>query len=383
MRRWIGSVVVVAMLLGGCGTGAHGGRETQSGDAAEIRQQDGGSPLPIPVPEAVQDQDAGPGGLTQGKPPEMPPPASFDPAAETPAPGEPVYGPPLPPPEPSPAAAANPPPPPPTPAPATPQSSTSAAAAKAQKTGAAARKKSRDQSAEQQLTGKQSSRSGTIGKTTSLTELRRKYEGSFIFQGKTDRKQIALTFDDAPDTQYTPQVLDILKRYKVKATFFVVGYRAAEHPEVVKRIVREGHIIGNHSYGHAQLKKLPQSKFIREIEKSEQVLSPLAGYTPRLVRPPYGAVNEDELSWLKDNGYLTVNWNVDPEDWRGHSKDMVLKRTLDAAGPGAIILMHSATGDGGSLQGTVDALPDVIETLRGKGYELVPLTELLQTKKSK
>ncbi len=216
-----------------------------------------------------------------------------------------------------------------------------------------------------------------------MSELRRKYGDSFIFQGKADRKQVALTFDDAPDVTFTPKVLDILKQHKVKATFFVVGYRAVEHPEVVRRIVREGHVIGNHSYGHSLLKKLPSSKFVQEIQKSEQVLSPLAGYTPRLIRPPYGAVSDEELAWLKENGYLTVNWNVDPEDWRGHSKDVVLKRTLDTAGPGAIILMHSATGKGGSLQGTVDALPGIIEGLRSKGYDLVTLPELLETKKSK
>lgn len=220
-------------------------------------------------------------------------------------------------------------------------------------------------------------------KNLTLAELRQKYSGSFIFQGSTAERRIALTFDDAPDTVYTPQVLDILKRYQVKATFFVVGYRASLHPDTVRRIVREGHVVGNHSYGHSQLKKLPRSKFIQEVEKAERVLAPLAGYKPRLIRPPYGAVNDEELAWLADQGYLTVNWNVDPEDWRGFSKDVILQRSLHAAGPGSIILMHSATGTGGSLEGTVEALPDLIEGLRSKGYELVTLPVLLQSSKSK
>lgn len=221
------------------------------------------------------------------------------------------------------------------------------------------------------------------GKAGSLTELRRKYADSFIFSGRSGKRQIALTFDDAPDTLYTPRVLDILKKNNVKATFFIVGSRAEQHPDIVKRIAREGHVIGNHSYGHALLKKLPQEKFIEEIEHTQKVLAPLAGYTPRLVRPPYGAVNDDELAWLKEQGYLTVNWNVDPEDWKGTAGSEVLRRSIQGAGPGSIILMHSATGQGGSLQGTIDALPGMIEALRGKGFELVTLPDLLQTSKAK
>lgn len=217
----------------------------------------------------------------------------------------------------------------------------------------------------------------------SLTELRRKYADTFIFQGKSGKKQIALTFDDAPDTHYTPKVLEILRKNGVKATFFIVGQRAATYPDMVKRIIREGHVIGNHSYDHAQLKKLSQERFIRQIQQTEDVLTPLAGYTPRLVRPPYGAVNDAELAWLKEQGYLTVNWNVDPQDWKGVSGSEVLKCSMDGAAPGAIILMHSAIGQGGSLQGTIDALPGLIEGLQGKGYQLVTLPELLQTKKSK
>lgn len=241
----------------------------------------------------------------------------------------------------------------------------------------------KDKPAAKTAQGGQKQQAAAARGSSSLTELRRKYKDSFIFQGSTAKKQIALTFDDAPDDLYTPQVLEILRKNGVKATFFVLGSQAAEHPDMVRRIAREGHVVGNHSYGHAQLKKLSQEKFIDEIVKSEQVLKPLIGYTPRLVRPPYGAVNDEELAWLVEQGYLTVNWNVDPEDWKGKAGSEILQRSLDTAGPGSIILMHSATGPGGNLQGTVDALPGLIEALRGKGYELVTLPELLQTKKAK
>ena len=237
----------------------------------------------------------------------------------------------------------------------------------------------------EQAAGRSKAHSGSAGaaKVHSLTELRQKYADSFIFRGSSTKQQIALTFDDAPDTLYTPQVLDILKKHNVKATFFVIGKLAEKHPDIVKRIAREGHVLGNHTYNHAQLKKLTMDKFIEDIEKSEAALSPLAGYTPRLIRPPYGAVSDDELAWLKDEGYLTVNWNVDPEDWRGVSGEQVLKRSMEAAKPGAIILMHCATGPDGSLQGTIDALPELISGLRAKGYELVTLPQLLETNKGK
>lgn len=211
----------------------------------------------------------------------------------------------------------------------------------------------------------------------SLVELRQKYAETFIFEGNRNRNQIALTFDDAPDSLYTPQILDILKQYGVKATFFIVGYRAEEHPDVVRRIVREGHAIGNHSYSHAQLNKLTTADFIRELERTERILAKLVGYAPKMVRPPYGAIRDDQLAWLAENRYLTVNWNVDPEDWKGLSKTAITNHVLSAAKAGSIILMHSGTGQGGDLSGGVAALPEIIEKLTGKGYELVPLTEML------
>lgn len=268
-------------------------------------------------------------------------------------------------------------------APPSPEAKSSAAPAAAKK---AAPKKDKPAGARkaEQAAGRGKAQSGAgAAKAYSLTELRQKYADSFIFRGSSGKQQIALTFDDAPDTLYTPKVLDILKKHNVKATFFVIGKLAEQHPDVVKRIAREGHVLGNHTYNHAQLKKLSMDKFIEDIEKSEAALSPLAGYAPRLIRPPYGAVTDEELAWLKEAGYLTVNWNVDPEDWRGVSGEQVLKRSMEAANPGAIILMHCATGPDGNLQGTLDALPELIAGLQAKGYELVTLPQLLETTKGK
>lgn len=205
----------------------------------------------------------------------------------------------------------------------------------------------------------------------------------FVFHGRTNKKQVALTFDDAPDNQFTPQLLNILQRYRVKATFFVVGYRVAQYPEMLKRIARDGHVVGNHTYHHPQLNKLSSDRFQQEILRNEETIRPIVGYTPKLVRPPYGAITDQELHWLGERHYLVVNWNVDPEDWRGHGKDQIIARATERIHPGSIILLHSATGEGGDLSGTVEALPSIIERLRAEGYQLVTLPELLKVNKHK
>lgn len=351
MNRWIPFCAAFLLLLSGCFGGA---REKTV------------SPLSEPAPS---------GSLTEPAP-VLPNPAA---AADSVLPSAPPAAPVIPIPSPSASAPAE------TPAASpSPEAKSSAAPAAAKK---AAPKKDKPAGARkaEQAAGRSKAQSGAgaEAKVYSLTELRQKYADSFIFRGSSTKQQIALTFDDAPDTLYTPKVLDILKKHNVKATFFVIGKLAEQHPDMVRRIAREGHVLGNHTYNHAQLKKLSMDKFIEDIEKSEAALSPLAGYAPRLIRPPYGAVTDDELAWLKEAGYLTVNWNVDPEDWRGVSGEQVLKRSMEAAKPGAIILMHCATGPDGSLQGTIDALPELITGLQAKGYELVTVPQLLETTKGK
>lgn len=205
----------------------------------------------------------------------------------------------------------------------------------------------------------------------------------FVFHGHPNKKQIALTFDDAPDNRFTPQVLSILKRYRVKATFFVVGFRVSQYPGVLERIAKDGHVVGNHTYHHPQLNKLSSDRFHEEILRNERTIRPIVGYTPKLVRPPYGAINEDEVRWLGEHHYLVVNWNVDPQDWRGSGKEQIISRVSEQVNPGSIILLHSATGEGGDLSGTVQALPSIIEKLRADGYQLVTLPELLNVTKNK
>lgn len=221
----------------------------------------------------------------------------------------------------------------------------------------------------------------TEAKPMTLGELRRKYSETFKFNGP-EVKQVALTFDDVPDPRFTPQVLDILKKHGVKATFFVVGGRAKKHPELLRRIHREGHIIGNHSYSHPLFKKKSALEFKNEIERTEKVIEKLIGYKPRLIRPPYGEINEEQLKWAKKQGYKIINWNVDSLDWKALDKDKVKHNVLSAVGPGAIVLQHAGGGIGSNLTGTIEALPDIIRILRNRGYRFVTITDLLHYQKS-
>ncbi|WP_068617538.1 polysaccharide deacetylase family protein [Paenibacillus tuaregi] len=215
-----------------------------------------------------------------------------------------------------------------------------------------------------------------------LSELRKKYSETFKFRGP-HIKQVALTFDDVPDPRFTPQVLNILARHHVKATFFVVGARAQKHPELVRRIHREGHMIGNHSYNHPLFKNRDLAYFQKQILRTEKIINSMTGVRPKLIRPPYGEINEDQLRWVKRSGYKVINWNVDSKDWKGLNKSAVKSNILQAAGPGSIILQHAGGGVGADLSGTIQALPDVISVLRKQGYTFVDLKRLLHTQESK
>lgn len=230
-------------------------------------------------------------------------------------------------------------------------------------------------SGKQQLKKKKKKRSRA--NAMSWVTLQRMYPGSFVAWGPRGSRRVALTFDDVPDPRFTPQVLEILARYKVRATFFVVGQRAAKHPALVQRIAREGHIIGNHSYDHAVFSRISRYAFEKQIVRTDQIIRPLIGYSPKFVRPPYGEILPHQVEWLRSRGYIVVNWDSDSNDWKGLDSNTILiniKRTLQ---PGSIILQHAGGGEGQDLSGTINALPRLIKLLRSKGYQIVTLPELL------
>ena len=212
---------------------------------------------------------------------------------------------------------------------------------------------------------------------SSLAELRKKYPETLIIQGPSQTKSVALTFDDVPDIRYTEKVLDVLKKYQVQATFFVVGYRAEMYPEIVRRMVKEGHVIGNHTYNHPYLPPMSLAQMAGQITKTQEILNRIVGYKPKLIRPPYGAINEQQLLWAKRNGFLVVNWNVDSLDWKSLKAQEVKANVLPFVRPGSIVLQHAGGGFGEDLSGTIQALPSIIEHVRAKGYQFVTVPEMI------
>lgn len=198
-----------------------------------------------------------------------------------------------------------------------------------------------------------------------------------FYRGSKYKKQVALTFDDGPDNNYTPKILDILKKEHVKATFFVVGTMAKRYPSSLKRINDDGHIIANHSWNHPILSKMPESAVLKQIEDTNNVVTSVIGKTPLLIRPPYGALNEKLEKAIGNKGYKLIYWNVDTLDWNNQTEDNIMAIVKKEMKPGSIILQHNAGAE--SIQATVDALPKLIAYLRGQHYEFVTIDDMLHT----
>ncbi|MEU9046353.1 bifunctional polysaccharide deacetylase/glycosyltransferase family 2 protein [Kitasatospora sp. NPDC048343] len=191
---------------------------------------------------------------------------------------------------------------------------------------------------------------------------------------------IVLTFDDGPDPTWTPQILDVLRRERVHATFFVVGTQAAAHPDLIRRIVSEGHQIGVHTFTHTDLGPAPDWRRSLELRETQLALAGSAGVTSSLLRPPYSSSPDalDDGEWdavqqAGHAGYLTVLTTQDSEDWRRPGTAQILKTLDDAAGgPGRIVLMHDSGGDRSQ---TVAALTALLPRLKDRGLHFATVSE--------
>lgn len=192
-----------------------------------------------------------------------------------------------------------------------------------------------------------------------------------LMRGDPSRKWIALTFDDGPHMGYTPKLLTILKRYNVKATFFVVGVKAEEAPYLVLDEIRAGHSIGNHTYHHVNLTRIPAHLVAAEIYACGDVLKTITGRSTHLFRPPGGDYSEDVGEMANILGYTLILWTDDPGDYARPGGYTIETRTLGHVSNGAVILLH----DG--IQETIDVLPTIIETLKKRGYRFVTVDEML------
>jgi peptidoglycan-N-acetylglucosamine deacetylase len=194
------------------------------------------------------------------------------------------------------------------------------------------------------------------------------------------RRIIALTFDDGPSSQYTPQILDILRDNGIRATFFVIGRNVQEHPEKVKREAVEGHVIGNHTWSHPFFAPLESHQQLKdEINKTEQAVMEACSVRTRLFRPPHGWRSPWMIKEVEGMGYDIVNWTVDPKDWKHPTAAVIVKRVEHAPHSSAIVLMH----DGLELKedpgqsNTVTALKEIVADYKKKGYQFVTISELL------
>lgn len=202
-----------------------------------------------------------------------------------------------------------------------------------------------------------------------------------VIRRVTNKPIVALTFDDGPNPVYTNQILDILKEKKVTATFFMVGKHIEKYPEVAQRVYREGHEIGNHSYSHRDLMVAGKKVLLNEVCKTDKAIKTVIGLKTKLFRPPRGMISAANRKTLTELGYVIVLWTVSSMDWSGLAPKAITRRVKRYIRNGGIILFHDSgallRSEGGKRGNTVQALPLIIDELRRKGYEIVPLTQML------
>jgi len=186
---------------------------------------------------------------------------------------------------------------------------------------------------------------------------------------------VAMTYDDGPHPQNTPRLLDMLRERNIRATFYVIGRNVDLYPAVVRRIVAEGHEIGNHSYTHRSLTTLSDASVRDEINKTQEAIRRAAGVTARTLRPPYGAFRQNQRqATYNDMGLPTILWSVDPLDWKRPGPAIVSQRIVSGVTPGAIVLSHDLHSQ------TVDAMPATLEALMQKGYKFLSVSQLIAMK---
>ena len=192
-----------------------------------------------------------------------------------------------------------------------------------------------------------------------------------IYSVETSEKKVAISFDAAWGDEYTQDILDTLDKYKVKSTFFLVGFWVDEFPQNVKEINRRGHEIGNHSTTHPNMPGLSNEGILEELKITEEKIEKLIGKKTILFRPPFGDYNDNLINICKENGYYTIQWDVDSLDWKELGVQPVVDKVTRNIQNGSIVLFHN------NAKYISEYLPIVIERLQDSGYEIVPISELI------
>jgi peptidoglycan-N-acetylglucosamine deacetylase len=194
----------------------------------------------------------------------------------------------------------------------------------------------------------------------------------------TNKKVIALTFDDGPNGKYTENILKILNDHQIRATFFLIGENALHYPELVKTLLANQHVIGNHTLEHRQLSNLRDEQVTSELKKTNAIIYRVSGVIPALFRPPYGMCSDSSAKITKELGYKTITWKNSTDDYaKKNSAENIAADIIKRVHPGQIIALHDG---GGNRAKTVAALPIIIDELQKRGYQFVTVPELLHVK---
>lgn len=188
---------------------------------------------------------------------------------------------------------------------------------------------------------------------------------------KGDEKILSISFDAAWGNEDTPQLIEILDRYNVKATFFVVGDWVDKYPESVKQLSDAGHEVMNHSNKHPHMSELSKDKMKEEINSCSDKIEAVTGVRPILFRAPYGDYNDETIKTIRECGCYPIQWDTDSLDWKDLTAEQISKRVIDKAKSGSIVLFHNAA------KHTPEALPTILEALQKDGYKIVPISQLI------
>ena len=196
-----------------------------------------------------------------------------------------------------------------------------------------------------------------------------------VCKATTDKKEIAISFDDGPATNYTPEILQILNKEQVKATFFCIGNRIAGNENILKQIREEGHIIGNHSYSHHfWFDMFSSKKMLDDMKQMDIEMKRVTGFQPKLFRPPYGVTNPNLKKAIINGGYTPVGWSVRTMDTVIKDEKKLLNKIIASIQPGAVFLFHDTS------KTTLQVLPEFIKEVKNRGYNIIPLDKLLALK---
>jgi peptidoglycan/xylan/chitin deacetylase (PgdA/CDA1 family) len=202
--------------------------------------------------------------------------------------------------------------------------------------------------------------------------------GQVVWEVHSSKKVIALTFDDGPHPKFTPQVLTLLKQYDAHATFFQIGYRMQQYPQIVQLVIQAGHELGNHSMTHQYENKTGAIIMCMDVEKAEGIIQKYQPNHIKLYRPPGGYIDNALLKELKRLDYKIILWSYhqDTKDWSMPGAEVIANQIIQHARSGDIVLLHDGGGNRGQ---TIQALKSILPALKQQGYQFVSVSELLQT----